>query len=211
MICLTNTVPILDGDTGASRSALKILKTNVPDEYVVVLGYEETKALKVRITGEGEQDQGEIPTDIEVEGKSVYFESFNFNAIDSFDNSDVATIASTPMPLVSAGNIINVKVPDQNDTSHMIYENARRLVIGTQIDSCDANQSGDLTFAILYKQSFEVQGASSDMFVRVNNGFTYDSFVALPDANNSSELTVTNVSAQECTRCTGYRSSICML
>ncbi|QOR62854.1 choice-of-anchor O protein [Sulfurovum sp. ST-21] len=187
---LTNTVSVLDGDTGASRSALKILKTNAGGEYVVVFGYEETKALTIKISGEGEQDQGEIPTDIEAEGKSVYFESFDFNAIDAFDESNISTIATTPMPIVSAGNIINTKAPAQDDPEHMIYENARRLVIGTQIDSCDAAGEGNITFAILYKQSFEVQGASSDMFVRTNRGFTYDTFEAL------NGLEVTNVSAQ---------------
>ncbi|UFH58174.1 DUF5011 domain-containing protein [Sulfurovum mangrovi] len=198
---LTDSVSILDGDTGASRPALKILKTNVEGEYVVVLGYEETKALKERITGEGEQDQGEVPTDIAVEGKSVYFESFDFNAINAFDESNLSTITNTAMPIVSAGNIINVKVPRSDTTEvgipgEMIYENARRLVIGTQIDSCDANESADMTFAILYKQSFEVQGSSSDMFVRVNYGFTYDSFGTLTDANLAEPLDVSNVSAQ---------------
>jgi hypothetical protein len=105
------------------------------------------------------------------------------------------------MPIVSAGNIINVTSPRSPDTEvgtpgEEIFENARRLVIGTQIDSCDANETGDMTFAILYKQSFEVQGASSDMFVRVNYGFTYDSFGTLTDANLTDPLVVTNVSAQ---------------
>ena len=191
---LTDTLSVLDGDTGASRVALKILATDSEGEHIVVLGYEETKALKVRVTGEGDQDQGEVPTDIEVEGKSVYFESFDFNAIDDLNIGDASTILDVAMPLVSAGNIINVEVEDQNDSSNMIYENARRLVIGTQIDSCDVNETGlNLTFSILYKQSFEVQGASSDMFVRVNNGLTYNSFFAL-DGND-----VTNVSAQALT------------
>jgi hypothetical protein len=195
---LTDTTSILDGDTGASRPAMSILKTNL-DEYVIVLGYEETKALKVRVSGEGEQDQGEIPTDIAVEGKAVYFESFNFNAIDNFDENNISTIQNAAMPIVSAGNIINVKSPRSVDdpysdgSGEMIFENARRLVIGTQIDSCDANETGALTFAILYKQSFEVQGASSDMFVRTWRGFTYDD-AALLDGR-----VVTNVSSQEVT------------
>jgi hypothetical protein len=192
---LDGTVSILNGDTGASRPALKIIATNAPGEHVVILGYEETKALKERVTGEGDQDQGEVPTDIAVEGKSVYFESFDFTAIDAFDHTDISTIQDTPMPIVSAGDIINVKVPRSDDTvvgtpGEMIYENARRLVIGGQIDTCDANESGDLTFAILYKQSFEVQGASSDMFVRTWRGFNYED-AALLDGR-----VVTNVSAQ---------------
>jgi hypothetical protein len=194
---LTDTTSVLDGDTGASRPAMSILKTNL-GEYVVVLGYEETKALKVRVTGEGEQDQGEIPTDIAVEGKSVNFESFNFNAIDNFHENDISSIQNAAMPIVSAGNIINEKSPRSADTEvgtagEMIYENARRLVIGTQIDSCDANETGALTFAILYKQSFEVQGASSDMFVRTWRGFNYE------DKADLNGLAVTNVSAQELT------------
>jgi hypothetical protein len=196
---LDNTQVLLNGDTGASRPAIKILKTN-EDENVVVLAYEETKGLTVRTPGEGDMTQGEEDTQIEFEGKSVYFESFNFNAIEhfnptaeSFDVNDINTsILATPMPLVSAGNIVNVKVPDQNDSSNMIYENARRVVIGTHVDSCKANQ---FTFALLYKQSFETMGESSDMFVRVNNGFTYDSFVPL-STGYGSELNVTNVSAQ---------------
>ena len=175
---LTNTRVVLDGDTGASRSAIKILETDA-NEHIVIMGYEETKSLS-------EDDTATNDTNISVEGKSVYFESFPFDAIDSFDENNVSTILTTPMPIVSAGNIINIKVPDQN-TSELIYENARRLVIGTQINSCDANK---FTFAFMYKQSFDTQGASSDMFIRVNNGFTYDSFIAMDERN------VTNVSAQ---------------
>jgi hypothetical protein len=197
---LTNTQVILDGDTGASRSALKILETD-KHEFVVVFGYEETKGLSESNPGEPDQDKGLVDTNISAEGKSVYFESFKFDAIDAFDENNISTILTTPMPMVSAGNIINVKVPeavyttDENNittatgvTDQMIYENARRLVIGEQIDSCNADK---FTFAFMYKQSFETQGSSSDMFVRVNEGFTYDSFVALEDRN------VTNISAQE--------------
>lgn len=184
---LTNTQVILDGDTGASRSALKILETD-KHEFVVVFGYEETKGLSESNPGEGDKEQGTVDTNISAEGKSVYFESFNFNAIDAFNENNISTILTAPIPMVSAGNIINVKVPDQNDTSNMIFENARRLVIGEQIDSCNADK---FTFAFMYKQSFETQGASSDMFVRVNNGFTYGSFIPLEDR------TVTNISAQE--------------
>lgn len=183
----------LDGDTGASRSALKILKTNAENEFVVVLAYEETKGLSENTTGTGDQDQGEDLTNIELEGKSVYFESFNFNAIDAFDENDISTILTTPMPLVSAGNIVNMKGPDQNTSNtDLIYENARRVVIGTHVDACKAN---NFTFALLYKQSFDTQGASSDMFVRVNNGFTYESFVPLATGYGQ-ELNATNISAQ---------------
>jgi hypothetical protein len=198
---LTGTISVLDGDTGASRPVIKTFSTNAAGEVVVVLGYEETKALRERVSGEGDQDQGEVPTDIAVEGKSVYFESFDFKAIDAFDNSDPSTIATTAMPIVSAGDIINVKVPRSDDTvvgtpGEMIYENARRLVIGGQIDSCDANETGDRTFAIMYKQSFEVQGASSDMFIRTWEGFEYEDIAQLDGRD------VTNVSAQELTTAT---------
>ena len=183
---LTDTQVILDGDTGASRSAQKILKTDA-GEYIVVFGYEETKGLSESTPGEGDQEQGTVDTNISVEGKSVYFESFPFNAIDAFDENNVSTILTTPMPMVSAGNIINVKVPDRN-TSELIYENARRLVIGANVDSCTADR---YTFAFMYKQSFETQGASSDMFIRLNNGFKYDTFIDMEGRK------VTNVSAQE--------------
>ena len=180
---LDNTTAVLNGDTGASRSALNILETD-DGEFVVVFGYEETKGLTV-------EETSDTTTDIELEGKSVYFESFLFNALDDFNASDPATIVNVAMPLVSAGNIVNVKVPAQDDGDHMIYENARRLIIGTQIDACDAG----MNFAFLYKQSFDTQGASSDMFVRVNNGFTYDSFTTLNDGYGF-DRNVTNVSAQ---------------
>ena len=75
----------------------------------------------------------------------------------------------------------------------MIFENARCLVIGTQVDACDASGDDDITFAILYKQSFEVQGASSDMFVRTWRGFNY------ADKAPLNGLDVSNVSAQELT------------
>jgi len=190
---LSDTQVVMDGDTGASRPTLRILKTN-EGENVVVLGYEETKGLSENTSGTGDQDQGEDTTDIELEGKSVYFESFNFNAIYAYDDSNVSTIHEVAMPLISAGNIVNVKSPQEGNTSNMIFENARRLVIGTQIDPCDQS---DFTFAFLYKQSFDTQGASSDMFVRVNNGFTYDSFVPLYDSNLGASLVVSNVSAQD--------------
>ncbi len=181
---LTDTQVVLDGDTGASRPALNILKTDV-GEFVVVMGYEETKGLSEEQTGSSE-------TNIELEGKAVYFESFLFNALDDFNASDPETIKNVAMPLVSAGNVVNVKVPAQDDPDHLIYQNARRLVIGTQVDACDA---GEFTFGFLYKDSHDTQGASSDMFLRVNNGFTYDSFVALNDGYGN-ERNVTNVSAQ---------------
>lgn len=189
---LTNTQVILNGDTGASRSALEILKTDT-NQSIVILSYEETKGLSENTTGTGDQDQGTVDTIIEFEGKSVYFESFDFNAIDEFNATDPDIIQKMAMPLVSAGNIVNMKVPDENNASNMIYENARRVVIGSQVDSCDADK---FTFALLYKQSFETQGASSDMFVRVNNGFTYDSFVPLSDAT-AGNLDATNISSTE--------------
>ena len=191
---LTDTQVVLDGDTGASRTAQKLLTTDT-GQTVVIFGYEETKGLSENTSGTGDQDQGDSETIIAFEGKSVYFESFLFDAIDDFNSSDPDILQKVAMPLVSAGNIVNVKVPDQNDTSNMIYENARRLVIGTQIDSCGAGESDGRTFAFMYKQSFETQGASSDMFIRVNNGLTYDSFVPLNDPSIG-DLNVTNISAQ---------------
>jgi len=170
----------LNGDTGASRPAIKILTTDI-GEKVVILGYEETKGLSVDETPDDE-------TNIELEGKVVYFESFLYGAVNDFNESKADTIQDVAMPLISAGNSVSIKVPQENNVTNFIYENARRLVIGTQIDACDAEK---FTFAFLYKQSFDTKGASSDMFVRVNNGFTYDSFVELEGR------TVSNVSAQD--------------
>jgi hypothetical protein len=183
---LSNTQVILDGDTGASRVALKILKT-ANNEDVVILGYEETKGLSE--SSSNDKDQGTSDTNIEVEGKSVYFESFLFNALDSFDPTNESSITSVAMPLVSAGKIVNEKVPDQKDPTKMIYENARRLVIGSQVDTSNVGSDGR-TFVFLYKQSFDTQGASSDMFVKANYGFTYDKFGPIAGR------VVTNVSAQ---------------
>ena len=174
----------LNGDTGASRPALAILTTDA-GEKVVVLGYEETKGLSSNGVDENE-------TNIELEGKAVYFESFLFDAIDDFDRTKNDTIMDVAMPLVSAGNIVSMKSPQENNETHLIYENARRLVIGTQIDSCDVADDADKTkFVFLYKQSFDTKGESSDMHVRANNGFTAESFVPL------NGLDVSNVSAQE--------------
>ena len=166
---------VLNGDTGASRPALTILKTNadVP-EYVAVLAYEETKGLSESIT----QDQGAVTTDIALEGKSVYFESFFWDQ---------------PVE-VSAGRIVNLRVPgatvDSEDnvtlTGLDIYENARRVVIINQVDACEMTD-GDYPFGLMYKQGFTTQGGASDMYIRMNTGFTYDKF----------EATAANVSARE--------------
>lgn len=190
---------MLDGDTGASRSALRILKTDAGED-VVILAYEETKALTIK--DGGSQDQG-ADANISAEGKVVRFESFLFNsAVDAWDslleeqNLTTWNLADVEVPMISGGQIVNEKAPNRFNSSEMIYENARRVVIGTQIDSCDANETGDTTFALLYKQSFDVQGASSDMFVRVYNGFTSDDVKELPDGYET-DRNVTNVSAQD--------------
>ena len=195
---------VLDGDTGASRPALKILKTNEKmlnpdydplivgsleyiDEYVAILVYEETKALSESDPGSGVPVNGDDDlvdvVNIAQEGKAVYFESFLWN--------DPVT--------VSAGRIVNLRVPevnitqdedknivvDENGTGRDIYENARRVVIASQVDSCDAADKmveGELiknsnpTFAIMYKQGYDTQGGPSDMYIRRNYGFTFETF-----------------------------------
>ena len=170
---------ILDGDTGASRPAMKILKTNAAEpEFVTILAYEETKGL----SESDPQDQGDTDIDIALEGKAVYFESF-------FWDQPVA---------VSAGRIVNLRVPEvviaddgsYTETDLMIYENARRVVIMPQVDACEMAE-GDPTFALLYKQGYDTQGGPSDMFIRVNYGFTYDDFGLLDGRD------VTNVSAHD--------------
>lgn len=166
---LTDTQVVMDGDTGASRPAIKMLSTDA-NETIVVLAYEETKGLADTDPGTGTQDQGTIDTNISVEGKSVYFERFKFDE---------------PMAVaISSGNIVNQKYPDQN-TSEMIYENARRVVIVSQVDPCD---TGDYTFGFLYKQGVETQGGSSDMFLRMNTGFDADTLT--PAVNVSTIETV---------------------
>lgn len=129
------------------------------------------------------QDQGLVTTDIALEGKAVYFESFFWDQ---------------PVE-VSAGRVVNLRAPEvdiaTDDSNNIIsitptgldiYENARRVVIMGQVDSCEM-QVGDYTFGLLYKQGFETQGGPSDMYIRMNKGFTYDKF----------EDTATNVSARE--------------
>ncbi|HEX5623518.1 MAG TPA: choice-of-anchor O protein, partial [Sulfuricurvum sp.] len=165
---LTGEQMVLNGDTGASRPVIKLLRTNASTaEYVVVLGYEETKGMSENQTSE---------TNIELEGKSVYFETFPFKKIVSPTNEDEFKTLLSSLPMVSSGNIINVKAPevvvnDDNTTTatgDMIYENARRLTFIPQIDPCD---SGKYTYGWLYKQGIFTQGGSSDMYVRFNNNF----------------------------------------
>ena len=181
---------ILDGDTGASRPALKLLKTNAvfeddpatelvdeskTEEFVAILAYEETKGLSESDQGDGIPNNGEgDDTIIALEGKGVYFESFLWNQ---------------PVT-VSAGRIVNLRVPGVDitqdpdtkevivgaETNLDIYENARRVVIAPQVDSCDATAGVDPTFAIMYKMGYDTQGGSSDMFIRKNFGFTYETF-----------------------------------
>lgn len=172
--CVTNvldplwiepTAVILDGDTGASRPAMSILKT---DEGVpaVILAYEETKGLSE--SNSAAQDQGETETEIEYEGKVVYFNSFPFDQPVS----------------INAGTIVNPRAPDAV-TGEPIFENARRVVIVNQVDACD---EGDYTFGLMYKQGVETRGGSSDMFIRMNTGFTADTFVAEDQIPNLSSM-----------------------
>ena len=171
---------VLDGDTGASRPALTILKTNAAEpEFVAVLAYEETKGL----SESSPADQGDTDTDIALEGKAVYFESF-------FWDQPVEVSASRPVNMFVPEATVN---PDDGTftlTGLDIYENARRVVIMNQVDGCEM-QDGDPTFALLYKQGYDTQGGPSDMFVRVNYGFTYDEFGLLDSRE------VTNVSSHD--------------
>jgi hypothetical protein len=129
-------------------------------------------------------DQGDTDTDIALEGKAVYLETF---------------IWHEPVT-VSAGNLVNMLVPrgivdeegnptGEGDLDDMIYENARRVVVLGQVDSCDAQEADDFTFGLMYKQGYETQGGPSDMFIRVNNGFTHETFAQLDGRD------VTNVSS----------------
>ena len=168
----------LDGDTGASRPAVKILKTD-KDEHVVVVGYEETKGLSQSSAGVPDK----IITNIADEGKAIFFESFLFSEAANITLSGDTKITDYPVPMISAGKIVSEKYPQEGNSSNMIYEDARRLVIGTQVDSTMPSNE-KINFAFMYKQSYETQGSSSDMFVKVvKNGFTIDHF---ENANNIS-------------------------
>ena len=168
------TAVILDGDTGASRPAMSILRTD-ENTTAVILAYEETKGLSE--SNSASQDQGDSETEIEYEGKVVYFNSFPFDAPVS----------------INAGTIVNPRAPDA-DTGDLIFENARRVVIVNQVDACDA---GDYTFGLMYKQGVETRGGSSDMFIRMNTSFFADTFVpedqipnlsSMPDYNKTAIL-----------------------
>jgi hypothetical protein len=188
----------LDGDTGASRPAMKILKTDA-DEYVVILGYEETKGLSESLPQEPNQDQGDVEITIEDEGKSVYFESFLFPTVTVMEAA-----AAGALPVISAGKIVNVLTPtvtvatdaEGNDvateTSDTNFENARRLVIMTHVDPCVAE---NYTFGFMYKQGIYTQGGPSDMFIRMNTGFSYDTFEGT--VTNEDGTAVTNVSSHD--------------
>jgi hypothetical protein len=171
---------VLDGDTGASRPALMILKTNAAEpEYVAILAYEETKGLSESTT----QDQGTVDTDIALEGKAVYFESF-------FWDQPVTVSAGRPVNMFVPEATVDSDTGDYSLTGLDIYENARRVVLMPQVDSCEQGD-GDPTFALLYKQGYDTQGGPSDMFVRVNYGFTYDTFGQLDGRD------VTNISSHD--------------
>lgn len=156
---------ILDGDTGASRPAMSILKTDT-GMPTVILAYEETKGLSE--SNSESQDQGETETEIEYEGKVVYFNSFPFDQPVS----------------INAGTIVNPRAPDAV-TGEPIFENARRVVIVNQVDACD---EADYTFGLMYKQGVETRGGSSDMFIRMNTSFYADTFVAEDQIPNLSSM-----------------------
>ncbi len=144
------TAVVLDGDTGASRPAMTIVRTNA-DEDLVLFAYEETKGLS-------DKSSGSTETDIALEGKVIYYERFPF----------------TQPATISPGNVVNTRAPRQ-ETGEMIYENARRVLIVKQVDPCD---EGQYAFGLLYKQGVETRGGSSDMFLRMNPGFEAESFEA---------------------------------
>jgi len=166
---------VLNGDTGASRPLVKILKTNTGP--LVVLGYEETKGLS-------ENGTETKTTPVELVGKSVYYETFPFKKIVAPTTEEEFKALVSSVPMVSSGNIINIKVPEaiatKNDDktytvtvttpTKMVYENARRLTLVAQADNCD---EGKYKYGWLYKQGIFTQGDSSDMFVRLNTGFGY--------------------------------------
>ena len=177
----------LDGDTGASRPTISILKTMDADgnvgEYITVLAYEETKGLS-----DAEPGVPDDPTalDIALEGKVVLAEAF------VWDN---------PVT-ISAGNIVNVKVPRFDpdtgtfDESDMIYENARRVVLMNQVDACEMT-ANSYPIGFLYKQSFDTQGGPSDMYVRLVRGLTIDTLEDV--VYNVSSQSTTAASAQDAT------------
>jgi hypothetical protein len=156
-------------------------------EYITVLAYEETKGLSE--TDPGVPDDP-TATDIAVEGKIVLAEAFLWDA---------------PVT-VSAGNIVNQKVPRYDpltgtfDTNDMIYENARRVVIVKQVDPCEMTATS-YPIGFLYKQSFETQGGPSDMYVRLFRGLGVDTL----------EDVVYNVTSQTTTAASSDEADIDLL
>jgi len=204
---LVDQYAVLNGDTGASRPLIKIMKTDT--DPLVVLGYEETKGLSEN----GTQTKD---TPVELIGKSVYYESFPFKKVVAPTTREEFDALVSSLPMVSSGNIINIKVPEaiatKNDDStytvtvttptKMVYENARRLTLVAQVDNCD---EGKYKYGWLYKQGIFTQGDSSDMFIRLNTGFGYDTLSqpvnlssnAYMDSNSTtSSWTTANLSDQ---------------
>lgn len=170
----------LDGDTGASRPAMTILKTN-ESEFITVLAYEETKGLSAREPGVPEE---EVDEDISAEGKVVLAEVFLWDQPNT----------------VSAGNIVNVKVPRFDvetgtfDEGDLIYENARRVVLMTQVDACEMT-GNSYPIGFLYKQSYTTQGGPSDMFIRMFRGVSLETLEDV--VLNVSSMSTTATSAEE--------------
>jgi hypothetical protein len=199
---LVDQYAVLNGDTGASRPLIKIMDTDTGP--LVVLGYEETKGLSENGTETKE-------TPVELVGKSVYYEIFPFKKLEMPTTEDAFKTLVSTIPMVSSGNIINIKVPEaiatKNDDStytvtvttptKMVYENARRLTLIAQADNCD---EGKYKYGWLYKQGIFTQGDSSDMYVRLNTGFGYStlgqpvnvSSNAFMDSNSTTSAWTTN-------------------
>lgn len=207
---LVDQYAVLNGDTGASRPLIKILKTDTGP--LVVLGYEETKGLSEN----GTQTKD---TPVELIGKSVYYEIFPFKKVEMPTTEDAFKTLVATIPMVSSGNIINIKVPEaiatKNDAgtytvtvttpTKMVYENARRLTLVAQVDNCD---EGKYKYGWLYKQGILTQGDSSDMYVRLNTGFGYSTLgqpvnvssnAYMASDSKTSEWTTNNLSDQSYT------------
>ena len=201
---------VLDGDTGASRPALKILATNADDpatldidetEYVAILAYEETKGLSESDPGDGVPKNGDDDlvdvTDIALEGKAVYFESFLWDQPVTVSSGRIVNLRAPEAAITQDDITKEIIVAPLTGAEDVIYQNARRVVIGGQIDSCDSTtDSGNPTFAIMYKQGYDTQGGPSDMYIRKNYGFTYDDFETVT-VDAAEEAIVYNVSSHE--------------
>ena len=165
---------LLNGDTGASRPVIALFGSKV------ILGYEETKGLAENLPGIPNTESGDIP--VEQQGKIAYVHSFDMAA-------EPATFAVAP------GTIVNPLRPNEEDGTPVL-ENVRRLTMVSQVDASEATE-GDFLWGILYKSGIETQGASSDMYLRLADGYDVSNLGECDSVHNCWNLSSLTAATEE--------------